>query len=78
VLVFLPGTIFRKILMFSAYLLIPSLELLNTSIEPFVIKKGDRIAQAVISKVEIASFEFVEDLNDTARSSGGFGSTGVI
>ncbi len=52
--------------------------LLNTSREPFVIKQGDRIAQAVISKIEIASFEFVEDLNDTARSSGGFGSTGVI
>ncbi len=38
-LAFFPGTIFRKILMFSAYLLVPCLELLNTAIE----KLADRI-----------------------------------
>ena len=52
--------------------------LLNTSSEAFAIKKGDRIAQAVISRVEVADFEFVDDLSDTTRSTGGFGSTGVI
>ncbi len=38
-LVFLPGTIFRKILMFAAYLLVPCLELLNSAIE----KLADRV-----------------------------------
>lgn len=38
-LVFLPGTIFRKILMFAAYLIVPCLELLNSAIE----KLADRV-----------------------------------
>lgn len=44
--------------------------------EPFVIKKGDRIAQLVIQKVERAEFTEVQSLPGTHRSDGGFGSTG--
>lgn len=40
------------------------------------IKKGDRIAQCIIKKVEQISFEVVDELDETERSSGGYGSTG--
>ena len=45
--------------------------------ESFQIKKGDRIAQLVIQKVESADFIEVESLPGTNRGSGGFGSTGA-
>jgi dUTP pyrophosphatase len=44
--------------------------------EAFTIKKGDRIAQLVIQKVERAQFVEVDSLPGTHRSDGGFGSTG--
>jgi dUTP pyrophosphatase len=44
--------------------------------ESFTIKKGDRIAQLVIQKVEKAKFNIVEQLPDSQRSQGGYGSTG--
>lgn len=44
--------------------------------EAFTIKKGDRIAQLVIQKVERANFVEVESLPGTHRADGGFGSTG--
>ncbi|MEK7139642.1 MAG: dUTP diphosphatase, partial [Patescibacteria group bacterium] len=50
--------------------------LFNFSKEPFVIKRGDRIAQLVVSKVERLQWEPVDDLPDTARGEGGFGHTG--
>jgi dUTP pyrophosphatase len=50
--------------------------LINLGKEDFEIKKGDRIAQAVVAPVVQAEFEEVEELNDTKRGSGGFGSTG--
>jgi dUTP pyrophosphatase len=43
----------------------------------FTVKRGDKIAQMVIQKVENATFEEVEDLDETARGADGFGSTGV-
>jgi dUTP pyrophosphatase len=45
--------------------------------EAFEIKRGDKIAQLVIQRVEKASFKPVEELSDTIRGDGGFGSTGV-
>lgn len=42
----------------------------------YTIKKGNRIAQAVISPVVQADIEVVKELNNTQRNSGGFGSTG--
>jgi dUTP pyrophosphatase len=50
--------------------------LLNTSKEDFVIKKGDRIAQAVIKEILQADFTVVDELDSTKRGSKGFGSTG--
>jgi len=50
--------------------------LINHSNEDFEIKVGERIAQAVIKEVIQATFEEVEELNDTTRGTGGFGSTG--
>ncbi|MBU2584572.1 MAG: dUTP diphosphatase [Bacteroidetes bacterium] len=49
----------------------------NFGKEDFVINSGDRIAQMIISKVEKAELIEVEELNDTHRSSGGFGHSGV-
>jgi len=54
-----------------------SVILLNTDRrEPFVIRRGDRIAQLVLQKVIEASVVTVDDLDATARGDGGFGSTG--
>ena len=44
--------------------------------QPIEIKRGDRIAQLVIQRVEHARFVDVEELPDSVRGSGGFGSTG--
>ena len=44
--------------------------------EPFVVERGDRIAQLVVQRVEEASFTEVEDLGASHRGTGGFGSTG--
>jgi len=44
--------------------------------EPFVIERGDRIAQLVIQRVEHANFVEVDELPDSARGEGGFGSSG--
>ncbi|MGE4399985.1 MAG: dUTP diphosphatase [Campylobacterales bacterium] len=50
--------------------------LLNTSKEGFAIKKGERIAQAVIKEILQADFAVVDELDSTERGTGGFGSTG--
>jgi dUTP pyrophosphatase len=42
-----------------------------------MIQHGDRIAQMIISKVERAKWEVVEQLNETQRGEGGFGHTGI-
>lgn len=51
--------------------------LANLSNEPFTIENGERIAQLVIAKHERAEWSQVEELSDTSRGAGGFGSTGV-
>lgn len=51
--------------------------LANFGTEPFVIRRGDRIAQLVVGPVAHAAFELVDDLPPTVRGDGGFGSTGV-
>ena len=50
--------------------------LINLGQEPFVIKRGERIAQMVIAPVTQATWETVETLADSVRGAGGFGSTG--
>ncbi|MFM9864075.1 MAG: dUTP diphosphatase [Micropepsaceae bacterium] len=51
--------------------------LINHGSVPFRIARGDRIAQLVVAPVTATRFERVEALTDTARGTGGFGSTGV-
>jgi dUTP pyrophosphatase len=51
--------------------------LANFGTEPFVVRRGDRIAQLVVGPVARAAFELVGELPPTERGSGGFGSTGV-
>lgn len=51
--------------------------LINLGQEPFLVERGMRIAQLVIAKHEQADWLIVEDLDETERGSGGFGSTGV-
>lgn len=50
--------------------------MINHGKEPFTIRRGDRIAQMVIKEVVKAVLEVEEELDDTARSHGGFGHTG--
>ena len=51
--------------------------LINLGTEDFVIKNGERIAQMVIMPVATARFSVVDELDETERGAGGFGSTGV-
>ena len=51
--------------------------LANLGSEPFVARRGERIAQLVPAPVLRASFEEVDVLGETRRGSGGFGSTGT-
>ena len=51
--------------------------LINLSQEDFVVKKGDRVAQLVFARYEQANWEETENLSDSHRGTGGFGSTGV-
>ena len=51
--------------------------LINLSNESFTIQNGDRIAQMVIAKYEKIAWNQVEQLSETERGAGGFGSSGV-
>jgi len=51
--------------------------LINLGKEAFKIEKGKKIAQLVIAKVEEAKVKEVDELDETSRSNGGFGSTGL-
>ena len=51
--------------------------LINTDVDhPFTVRRGDRIAQLVVQRVEHATFLEVDQLTETPRGAGGFGSTG--
>ncbi|WP_319825689.1 dUTP diphosphatase [Thalassovita sp.] len=49
---------------------------MNAGQEPFHIQHGDRIAQMIVAPVIQAGFEMADELTETARGEGGFGSTG--
>ena len=51
--------------------------LVNLSNESFTVEKGERIAQMVIAKHEQAQWVLVDELGESERGAGGFGSTGV-
>ena len=50
--------------------------LINHGAEPFVIARGDRVAQLVLAPVVQAAWDEVAELDATERGEGGFGSTG--
>ena len=50
--------------------------LVNLGSEPFTVRRGERIAQLVVARVEHVRVEAVAELGGTARGQGGFGSTG--
>ncbi|NOX30528.1 MAG: dUTP diphosphatase [Actinobacteria bacterium] len=51
--------------------------LINTDpTEQFAVKRGERIAQLVVQRVEVAQWDVVDDLDQTERGVGGFGHTG--
>lgn len=49
---------------------------INHSDNPYTIKDGERIAQLVIMPVDLCEYVFCEELGETERGTGGFGSTG--
>lgn len=51
--------------------------LVNLSSEPFVVEKGERIAQLVLSRHECIEWDERRSLSESERGDGGFGSTGV-
>ena len=51
--------------------------LINWGEEPFVVNNGDRIAQMVVARYEKAEIISVDEVEETERGSGGFGSTGI-
>ena len=50
--------------------------LVNLSNEPFTIESGERIAQMIVARYEQIEWQSVEELGETERGAGGFGSTG--
>ena len=65
-----PGTID------SDYRGLVSIIVTNLGKEPYTVRRGDRIAQMVFKESVRAEMELCEELDDTVRSSGGFGHTG--
>lgn len=51
--------------------------LINLSKEDYLVEKGKKVAQMVFARVERVDFEEVKELDETTRSDGGFGSTGL-
>ena len=49
----------------------------DASLGQMLVQEGDRIAQAMVLPVRQVAFEVVEEIGDTARGAGGFGSTGT-
>lgn len=54
-----------------------NVELINLSQEAYTVKKGDKLAQLVILPVERAELEEVDELEESSRGDGRFGSTGI-
>lgn len=52
--------------------------MINFGAQPFEIRRGDRIAQLVLAPVTRAAWSEVEELGETVRGAGGFGSTGGV
>ncbi len=53
-----------------------NVHLVNLSDKPYIVEKGDKVAQLLIMPVEIVELEEVDELSDSSRGTGQFGSTG--
>lgn len=53
------------------------IRLINEGKNPYLIEKGDRVAQLIIIPYIQVDIEYVDELSETDRGTGGFGSTGV-
>lgn len=51
--------------------------IINLGNQPFEIKKGDRIAQLIVTKYEQVRWEETKEIEESSRGHGGFGSTGI-
>ncbi|MCL2363254.1 MAG: dUTP diphosphatase [Defluviitaleaceae bacterium] len=51
--------------------------LINLGQEPFTVRRGDRIAQLVIARVQMVDLIETKELPDSNRAAGGYGSTGI-
>jgi dUTP pyrophosphatase len=51
--------------------------MINLSKEDYIVKKGDKIAQLLIQPIMTAEIQVVDELSETSRGEGGFGSTGL-
>jgi len=51
--------------------------LINLGESPFSLRRGDRVAQLVVARVETVEWEEAETLEESGRGDGGFGSTGM-
>jgi len=51
--------------------------LVNLSDADFVVERGERIAQLVLARHDVIDWELADSLEESARGTGGFGSTGV-
>lgn len=49
----------------------------NLSSDAYTVNKNDRIAQLILEKIKTPAISIVDNLDDTQRGSGGFGSTGI-
>lgn len=69
---------FEGELHFNCYkLLVTNLHVTDTRLIGFSVKRGDRVAQLILEKIEYADISVVEEIEETERGAGGFGSTGV-
>jgi dUTP pyrophosphatase len=66
-----PGTIDSD---YRGEIMVP---IVNLSAEEQLINDGERIAQMIIAKYEIAVWEITDDMEETERGAGGFGHSGV-
>ena len=62
----------------SGYTGVIGVTLINTGNDPFVIKKGQKIAQITVEPVVLCDFEVTDKLAASERGDGGFGSTGIF
>lgn len=50
--------------------------MINLGIEPFTVKRGERVAQMVVARYQRVQWDELDDLDETLRGTGGFGHTG--